>query len=442
MTRFSFPIYLICVLVGCRGGSMPEIIDFELQEVLPSSAGLDVVLLPVILTVGSNKLPTILKEAELEIIEKAQNSRSILAVANLQTPLRIEGGHSGQQKLELVLGIKRETWNRNILKSIRANKSSIVGDVVVIYDGHTYKREIDLPIPSEALNISLFDLVSAEFAFDTLDRISAKFLAQPVKDMKRETYLKDVLISIGTDGTQRPLRVKVISDVVVRQKNPARYNIVGYSMLDDVDRTLLDDIEANKRRVKVRIQGTLSSALYPSTDIDEIFYIDLGDKQHVTILPPPVHLISRLISFSSVNVTWVEGIGLLNKLLEEETLDLSFNAQNPLPGTIVVYEGAFRLLGPYHPEKKRRLEILRFVSRGERLKPRSTSQITGQVVLSKAAQSAWKTILIDISSRDLTGYCISSSIKVSIPLLGRIDINPSLESLLGTKHEYCEANQR
>jgi hypothetical protein len=437
---------------ACATPEKPSLVGFRLIDFAPSNGGGPKVLVPVELqVVNPNEKQLQIQADSVRIVRRGDTGERVLGVASFESPVVVgpSAGGTAPQAVETTLGVDRASWDRSILTSIREGMAHVVGPVEVLYDGKTYDTEIDLAIPGRSgeageegpglLSVDLA-LDAVRLDFRTLDDLRFEATLHSEGTLSEPVTLRDVTLTLAAEGTRDPLDIEVEEDIVLPAGSGGTVTLRGRGDLSATDPTLLDDMEADGRRARIRMAGTARSAGFPETDFDEVFTLDLDGGSggpEVAIERPPLTLFTELVGLAERGPTVIESLQSVANLLDRRPATLSFAVNNPLPGTLTITESDIQLLGPYNPSREKRLEILTVAAQDQTLAPRGKSDVEAQATLDPEGRKVWRAVAVDVSEGDLGNYCLASTFTLRVPVLGEVRSEGTFGPVYASSDEDC-----
>ncbi|MCA9550200.1 MAG: hypothetical protein KC933_09200 [Myxococcales bacterium] len=433
----------------------PEITGLRLTKMTPGSSNEATVKVPIELKIKNpNEKELEIQADRIRIVTREGDSERVLGVGAFASPVVVGPGgeNSNPQLVETTLAVDRDSWDRGIFTKIRSGEAFVTGPVKVLYGGKTYETTLDLRLPGrdadptgESAKVLALDtkLEKLRFAFTSLSEFNVKAELAAKSEIGQPITLKDVVMTIGAKNSKKPLKLTMRKEIELPADKEAIVELDGDADLETCDPTLLDDIEAAGRVADVRIVGVASSPGFPDTDFDEQVDVtfpgaDSGEKgPEVELVRPELALFTDVVGGSQQSSSLVDGLGTISKLTSFQETPVNFSLQNPIPGTMKITVSDVILLGPYNPDKKRRLEVVSMVMKDQSLAPRAKSDVQATLQLLKDGGKVWKAVAVDASNHLLTDYCLSTSWQITLPVFGEIKSDKSFGPVYSDSNEDC-----
>ena len=435
-------VAIAALLSACQSIQPPELIGFRITEP-PARQNKGAVRIPVELQVRNlNKGPIQLMANRVLLVENS--SGKPLGVTSFEYPITVLPQVSAEAepfKTAAVLHIEENTWNPDLYTQLSKGNARLTGTVQVTYDGSTRDIPLNLIIPPSKQKSRVFSLNFGDLKlrFLSLSKIAVETELTIEEDYGQNLVLEDVRFSLGAPNTKSP--------IVIKADTPLHFTgsttkFSGQASLEDCDPTLLDDIEANKRNIVVRVLGSARSEQIPKTNFDEQSSMTLPKDNSpsegtVQLERPHISMFSSVIGYASQNTSILERMSTLSKLASFKPTNVQFAVKNPIPGTVRMISSRVILLGPYNRRKRKRLSITQITSQNEVFKPRSTKDVDAEITLLKEGRNVWRAVALDMAAAKLQNYCFETEWTIYVPVIGRIDSAASRTPVYSDSSEDC-----
>lgn len=437
---------------GCATPKSPEILGLRLTRFTPGAPNEAQVKVPIELRIKNSNEHELEIQAERIRIVTREGGERILGVGSFSTPVVVgPGGETSEPQLvETTLAVDRDSWDRSIFQSIRDGKAWVVGPVRVTYKGRTVNTDINLKLPGregsdtgDARLLAVdFEMKKVRFEFESLGKmkIRAELLAK--SDIGQAITLKDVQLTIAAPKTQKPLVLVLTRNLEIPGSDQATVVLEGNADMAAADDTLLDDIEANGGKADARIRGVAESAGFPATDFDEKVDLSFAAKggaagPEIELVRPELSLFTDVVGGTRQSSSFMNGLETLSKLTRFEETPVRFSLENPVPGTMVIEASDVILMGPYNPDRKKRLEVMSLRMTDQKLPPRKSTDVEAKLYLLKDGERSWKAVAMDASAKKLGDYCLATTWRLKLPVFGVVTSEKSYGPVYSDSREDC-----
>jgi hypothetical protein len=419
---------------------------------LPHARSTEVAVLPVEFTIVNPNARTIRLEIQhLQIVQKAEAGERILAEGSVESPLDVLGsakGHETPSRIRANVLISTKSWDPDVQKIVTSGKARLVAHVRASIGRWGIPLDIDEPLDRLAgkttggddagespvgtsLAFSVERIKRLHLKLPDRDHIEARVILQLSRVPPSAVQCLKTTFLISARAGSKPLAFVADEPVTLVPEAGGEASLKGRLDLASCDPSILDSIEHDGRRAKVRLQGTCTTAGL-TTNVDVSLDVELppdgkssqstGDTE-VVVEPPSPALLVSLVEIDRLPRSLFRASADLGR----RTATIPMPVRNPLPGTVILKVNRLAIVGPGDEGAGSRsgAVLLSASSAATRLAPRTRDgELPMDVKADVSALAALPgLVLAALGGGRLRGYNVVHDDEIMVPLFGKVDVH-------------------